>query len=284
MVAKFFGEFLHSKKLINQEQLDQVLEVQKHSNKKLGELAVSTGMLTENCAQEINLRQQIENKFFGQIAIELGLLDENQIEELLLVQQKQRKYFGEILVELEILSQNEIDKQLHSHDQAQQQAYQKMLLSIKQYPFAQYVTEGIETVNRLFVRILHVKSKFYQLLNVEETLPAYEVVCQIALDDNNSLALTLATEAQTAMCIASRFTVQDIADCDLDFSIDATSEFLNILSAQLTEQIGNTDAIPSRIPNRNINLAELRIDADAFVAVEMDSQIGDFLIIISQNL
>ena len=70
MPAKFFGEFLRIQDLIDQETLDRALEVQQGSNLKLGELAASQGLLTEQEALEINLRQQIENKCFCRSAEE----------------------------------------------------------------------------------------------------------------------------------------------------------------------------------------------------------------------
>ena len=283
MVAKFFGEFLLAKDLITQQQLEQVLEVQKQSNKMLGELAISTGMLNKDSASEINLKQQVENKYFGEIAIEMGFLEESQIEKLLLIQKKQRKFFGEILVELEFLSAQELQLELHAHDQQQQQAYQSMLQSVAQDPLTDYLVAAIETTNRMFLRILHERSKFARLIESVPSDSNYQVVSQIPLSKEQGLSLTLASNEKTAAQIASRFTSQSIDDCDLAFNIDATGEFLNILIGQLMSEVDDINPNSPRVPSNDISPESLFETAQNLLSVEMDSQIGNFLLIISQN-
>ena len=285
MAASFFGEFLLKKGLINQAALDEVLEVQRRSNIMLGQIAVYTGMLSEVDADRINLRQQITNKRFGEIARELGIFDQSQVDELLLKQQKQRKYFGELLVEMGYLNKPQLEEQLAAHDREQKQAYQYMLDSIDQHPLADYLTAAMNTSNRLFLRFLHAQSKFAQLLDTSKNLPSMEVACQINIEaqskDERATAITFAANAGTTICIASKFTHQQILDCDLEFSLDAFGEFLNIVVGHMGEDIFACASRPRSGAKLNVNLAELCLDATQMLAVEMDSQIGSFLIIIS---
>ncbi len=283
MAAKFFGEFLIEKKLISEQDLEKVLDVQKHSNQKLGELAVSSAMLTENIACEINQKQQTENKLFGEIAVACGYLDIQQLDDLLLMQQKQRKFFGDILIELKMLTNEQVIQQLKAHDKAQQQTYQNMLTAIDKHCLAEYLIQAIEASNLLFLRILHEQSKFYQLIKSTENLDSFEVVLQISLNAQHPIFLTFATDAQTAICIASAFTNEDVANCDLDFSQDAVGEFLNIIAAQIISALNQSGKFDYGVPEYNVNLAELCMDASSMLVVEMDSPIGNYILIVHEE-
>ena len=283
MAAKFFGEFLLAKDLITQETLDQVLETQRRSRFMLGEIAVTSGILSKLDAQRINFIQQVQNKRFGEIAIELGLLNQLQVDELVLIQQKQRKYIGGFFVELGFFSQGQIAQHLQAHKIEQQQAYQLMLQAINQHPLADYVTAAIEATDRMFLRILHEQSKFYQLIEHTKQLPSFEVVCQIALGEEHRISFCMATSTQTAIKIASLFTHQEIVECDLPFSMDALGEFLNIIVAHLVDNFNDPNTTDRSTPRFDFNLSELLNNAKQMLIVEMDSQIGNFLITISQK-
>lgn len=85
--------------------------------------------------------------------------------------------------------------------------------------------------------------------------------------------------------IASRFTLQAVDDCDLEFSIDALGEFLNILLGHLIDYVGDSDILGQGMPQFDLNLSELQAVAGAgrMLAVEMDSQIGSFIIAVLEE-
>jgi len=281
MTAKFFGEFLLERNLITQQILDDVLGVQRNSNLMLGELAVSMGVITEQEALEINLRQQVQNKRFGEIAEELGLLGNNQLGELLLKQQRQRKYFGKILVELGFLSDEEMEKQLIAHQNERNQVFQSMLQSIKHHDLGDYLIAIIEATNLLFLRTLHVKSSFSQLLETIDNSHAKLTACQISIGGQKKLSFALATNTQTAAIITSKFTHQPLEDCDEDFSSDALGEFLNILVGHFIEDVSIDDNTERSDTKISINLIEHYQQSHQALIAEMSSQIGTFIIIIN---
>ena len=283
MAAKFFGEFLLENDLVTQETLDQALEIHQLSGLMLGEIAVSLGILSELDAHRINKAQQHLNKRFGEIAVALGFLNQQQIDQILLIQRKQHKYIGICLVEVGFFSQEQITQQLQVYEREKQQECHIMSQSIAQHPLADYITAFIETTDRMFLRILLQQSQFSGIIEYADQLPPFEAVCQITAGEDDKMSFCIAAGKQTAVNIASIFTHQEIIDCDLEFSIDTLGEFLNIIVANLAEDIDevNTSRSP---PHFDLNLHELLSGAKQMLIVEMSSQIGNFLITVSRKI
>ena len=72
MFGHFFGNYLVKNGVITEEQLQEVLEIQKTSRVKMGLIAVSEKMLTARQTYEINMLQVTLDKRFGDIAVEKG--------------------------------------------------------------------------------------------------------------------------------------------------------------------------------------------------------------------
>ena len=115
MAAKFFGQFLLEKGVINAAQLLRALEIQRTSNPALGEIACEKGLLSADQAQVINERQRSEDKRFGDIAQSMGLLTGDEVGQLLDEQKSRRKLFGEILVDEGFVDRMRLDAELQLH-------------------------------------------------------------------------------------------------------------------------------------------------------------------------
>ena len=83
MLCDILGNFLVDKKLVNEQQLADVVESMGQTRVKLGLIAVSEKMITQKQADEINNRQAMLDKRFGDIAVELGYLTGQQVSHLL---------------------------------------------------------------------------------------------------------------------------------------------------------------------------------------------------------
>ena len=86
MFSQFFGNFLLNQNLVTPAQLaDGIQDVQK-IHKKIGELAVRYGYLTEEQAEQIHIMQTTRDKRFGELVIECGYMNEAELEKLLALQ------------------------------------------------------------------------------------------------------------------------------------------------------------------------------------------------------
>jgi len=281
MTAKFFGEFLQTQGLIDKKVLERVLKIQQSCNLKLGELAMRQGYLTEEDVLEINVRQQVEDKKFGDLAEELGFLEHEQLEKLLELQKQQHKFFGDVLIDLGLLTENQLDTQLESHQQQKDQVEQSLNDRLKYHPLGIYLQALIETTNRLFLRTLHQQSKFSQLITDPKKLSSLSVACQITLPSDKPFAISMLTNPETATIIAHEFTLMPLEECDLQFSADAFGEFLNIIIGQLIEDPDLDIPALRSSTNLDINIDEVCGNAEELLIAEIDTQIGDVFLLIS---
>ena len=83
MIASIIGNYLKEKGLLSAEQLIDLLEAHRKVRAKLGIIAVSEGLITQEEADRINRLQAIMDMRFGDIAVEEGYLTEAQVENLL---------------------------------------------------------------------------------------------------------------------------------------------------------------------------------------------------------
>ncbi len=83
MIASIVGNYLKDKGLLSQEQLIDLLDEHRKVRAKLGIIAVSEGLITQEEADRINRLQAIMDMRFGDIAVEEGYLTEAQVENLL---------------------------------------------------------------------------------------------------------------------------------------------------------------------------------------------------------
>jgi len=112
MSVKFFGQFLLLEEAVSVDQLREALQLMESEHKVLGELAVESGLLSEEQAGDINRAQLTRDLPFGMLAVEKGLLSEKQVEELLNQQSRRRLRLGEALVRLGHLDPVEVESLL----------------------------------------------------------------------------------------------------------------------------------------------------------------------------
>ena len=97
MIASIIGNYLKEKRLLSAEQLMDLLDAHRKVRAKLGIIAVSEGLISQEEADRINRLQAIMDMRFGDIAIEEGYLTEAQVENLLKKQENSYLAFAQAL-------------------------------------------------------------------------------------------------------------------------------------------------------------------------------------------
>ena len=116
MSDRFFGEYLVSKGIIDENTLNLLLNEQIQRNKKIGKLCIEKGFLTPKDVERILQIQQLEDKPFCEIAKELNLLNQKQIDEILFLQDVENLHLGELLVEKKIISFEKLSPLLEEYE------------------------------------------------------------------------------------------------------------------------------------------------------------------------
>ena len=98
MSQNFFGRFLVETGIITEDVLRGALKYQRGTNRRLGDLAVTKGYMSEAQAQEVFQIQKEEDLPFGKIALEKKLIKKRQLEDLLFTQTVNSVYLGQALL------------------------------------------------------------------------------------------------------------------------------------------------------------------------------------------
>lgn len=99
MYAQFFGNYLLARKVVTSEQLLQAMHKKSDTQIKLGTLAIHAGYMTASEVDRIVILQTHQDKRFGELAINEGYLTEMQVTELLKTQTPDFLLLGQALIE-----------------------------------------------------------------------------------------------------------------------------------------------------------------------------------------
>lgn len=108
MYAQFFGNYLLSRDAVTKEQLIYAMQKKSSDHIKLGTLAIHAGYMTANEVDRVVIMQTHEDKRFGELAVKEGYLTEAQVAELLKAQNPDFLLLGQVLVDEGILDNEQL--------------------------------------------------------------------------------------------------------------------------------------------------------------------------------
>lgn len=280
MAAKFFGQFLLERGVIDAQQLLRALELQRASNPMLGELAQAHGLLDAAQVRLINERQRREDRRFGDIAQELDLLTAAQVDVLVEEQTARRKLFGAILVEEGMVDEDTLERELAAHRFDRAQALASLEEHLAGHPLQAMAEGAIATSGKLLLRILRTQAQFASLADAG-TLAAHPLCAYVHVDAERPIGVALACDAATATAFASAFLSIPPSACDEALARDALGELVNVLMGYIVK-----DALPEDMGYRAKPPTFMRPAAELAaqprtVAVAMTSQLGNFVLLVN---
>lgn len=108
MYAQFFGNYLLSRNILTTEQLIQAMHKKSSTQIKLGTLAIHAGYMTASEVDRVIILQTHQDKRFGELAISEGYLTEMQVTELLKSQKPDFLLLGQALIEDGIITNQQL--------------------------------------------------------------------------------------------------------------------------------------------------------------------------------
>ncbi|TZF91554.1 chemotaxis protein CheX [Cognatilysobacter lacus] len=276
--AKFFGQFLLEKGVIDAPQLLRALEIQRMSNPALGEIACGRGMLTAHQAQAINERQRREDKRFGDIAQSMGLLTADEVGQLLDEQKSRRKLFGEILVEQGYVERHRLDDELRLHSADRDEAARSLDAIVATHQFGRRVGNAIATCNKLFPRLLRTQCQFSSVIDPLAP-PHVDAAALVRVAADRPLVIGMACDGATMHAMAQAFLSIPPEACDEELARDALGELVNMLMGYVVKDSLAEDAnYTASPPDFETPLSGL--DSELHVLVTMTSQLGPFILVV----
>lgn len=278
MAAKFFGQFLLEKGVIDAPQLLRALEIQRTSNPALGEIACEKGMLTADQAQAINERQRVEDKRFGDIAQSMGLLSGEEVSLLLDEQKSRRKMFGEILVEEGFVDRARLDEELRLHAADRDEAANSLDAIVATHQLGRRIGNSIATCNKLFPRLMRTQCQFSSVIDPKAP-PHVDAMALVRVAAERPLAIGIACDAATMQAMGQAFLSIPAEACDEELARDALGELVNMLMGYVVKDSLAEDANYRASPP-DFETALASLDDGMHVMLSMTSQLGPFVLVL----
>ena len=241
MSTRFFGRFLIDRGKITAEQLHSAVSVQNQANQPLGHRAIELGYMKNQDVQWINQLQRTRDRRFGELAVETGMLTENQLGELLIGQAQDWILLGEVLMEQGYLTQEELAHELNEFSRLEQEAPENIerlysgrrntrILEI----FADVVTKIVQRVGHERVKIVgcHGDPAAARLLD-------FTIHQRFTGGFEGLLCLNLSTDMLLRIAAQMLDAPFDPAMQPDDDVRDGATEFLNIISGHVCIRLGN---------------------------------------------
>ncbi len=236
MFANIFGGYLVRKNIINEDEFLRIKMQLDKTRVKLGLIAVSERLITEEQADEINNKQAMMDKRFGDIAISLGYLTPVQVERLLALQGNQYMRFCQSAIDSGILTLEQIEGALDYFKKENGFTFADMesvksgdvdrilplfLPEIPEGPYRELMAVTFRCINRLASDDISLK-RGYTTSNfqtgavaMQEIVGEYKVTNAFSGDDKGILA------------IAEAFAKEFFDAVDIN-ALDSVGEFVNI--------------------------------------------------------
>ena len=249
MFIQLFGKYLVEKKALSSDTLKQIIEKQKTVRVKLGTIAVSIGLLTEEQVAQINEMQKQQDKRFGDIAIENGLMTEADLKDLLSKQGDSYMQFIELVTELTSLSNSDVEEFLKAYKKDSGFSYDEMealksddldkLIPLFVFSTKPYIIDIAGLILRNFVRFIsadfyiekarHIKELSYTYISTQELAGDHSIFIGLAAEDDNGGFLK----------IGNSFAHDDKAAVEAD-TYDSVSEFINVTSGIFVTELSKS--------------------------------------------
>ncbi len=282
MQKHFFGQYLIDKGVISEAQFFAAMQLQHSGNVLLGQLALELNMLDTKQIKDINQQQATQNKCFGELAKGLGLLSDEQLQTLLLIQEHRNRRIGEVLVSEGILNPENLAKHLFLYKLDCHSALQHLQSGIAHHPLKKTLNSAIEVCNALFLRLLQARCHVKNLIDDYAQQASYAHTSHIIINGQSSFKIALACDDDTLINIACVFIEMEAKEMTIKLALDVLGEFLNILVGQLLEAlIGEGGESERSVPSLVESASQLIKNSEDFLAVDMLSQLGGFVLIVT---
>lgn len=271
MFCRSFGNYLLSRNIITEQQLEEILEYRKNNRVKLGLIAVAQKLLTPEKADEVNRLQMKMDKRFGDIAVEKGYIKESDVSKLLSLQGNPYLMFVQAANENHILTKDKIDACLHNF-QLENKLSDSVMDDLKNGDVDQVVKSIVnveEPYNILITLTLKNIIRFASsdlaigtLTKVKE-LKANHIALQ-ALEGDFTTLMALTCDNDELLAIASPFGKENFASVDAD-ALDAICEFINCINGLFASKLSQDEVELDMLPPQFFEKSTLSIESEFYV-------------------
>lgn len=268
MYAQFFGNYLLSQDIITKTQLINAMKKKSSTQMKLGTLAIHSGYMTASEVDRIIILQTHEDKRFGELAISEGYLTEAQVTELLKQQTPDFLLLGQALVEDGVLdnqqlqdhiisyqSNNELDE--FNYSEETQQTIERMvenLFVLAERPLSSYEVSFLHLLLNNLIRFIG--DDFTPVAPSQyEHYPTNYCVSQ-QIDGDFSCRLYLDMPKDTCISFASNYVGESFTEFD-EYVQSSLEDFLNLHNGLFNVNMSNAYSMELQLEPPMVETTEL---------------------------
>ncbi len=242
MGARFFGQFLLERAVIDADGLLRALEYQGERNLKIGQLALREGLLSAADAERINAEQRRTDARFGDIAQRMGLLSKDNIEYLTTLQKQSHIRIGQALVAVGALTSDALERELAVYNDEvdrERAASEKFARAIK-WAKEPAITLFVQMTSRVLMRVASILTKI-GAAEVRVVLPRSDVQVCIELRGGWNGDALFGFSSDVAEKIAARMIGEPNPPPEL--VADAVKEFTNVVAGQVCGSLASQEMV-----------------------------------------
>ena len=250
MFTQFFANYLLNKKIINKEQLMEVLNDSDTKRIKLGTLSIYEGLLTASDVDRIHILQTHIDKKFGQIAVEEGYLTIEQVDYLCEKQQPDYLLFGQKLIDKKYITTQQFEDLLNKYQsefeidnmEYEEELKDKVIVLVKNL----YNVDTIENSDRnieymvlLFNNLIRFIGNDFTPLSAD-VMPEYATKCCTtqAIIGKNKILTGIDMDIPTAISFASRYMGKELYEYN-EYVAASIEDFLNLHNGLFSVNMSN---------------------------------------------
>lgn len=261
MINRLFGNYLVEKQILSQDQLEDLLPVQKDFKAEAATIAVINKVLTSAAVLELLDRIDTGNERFGETAIDAGYLTDEKLDEILTYQSNSFMKFIQSLLNRGAFTLDQInpfldefqqnggynDAQLSSliHDDLAECV--NIFVPLKSVLLKEFIRTLVQTIRRLIDCDAYLDKAY-----TARSLQLDKYACQTIVGDMH-MRVYISAPDNNLLAIANHFT-EDTYNAVGEDALDNVGEFINCVNGLFATNLSYDDvAIDMNAPEYSID-------------------------------
>lgn len=242
--ATFFGKYLLEHGIVDEDVLEDALIEQGRESTLLGDLAVVRGYMRKEDVTQVFEAQKVSDKQFGELAVEFGVLLPDQLEDLLFVQNVHTTHLGELLLSRGAITETQFEAALEAFSLEEKQGRETAEQVFQHHPHKHVLRAFTQAIEAAFSRFMKERVKVRAIC--EECTPGvFDVEFRFGLgfasQPGKVCMVFLGTEF--ARKIAERLSGEPLGECQ-DECLAQCRGFMEVVERYLVANLERTGTAP----------------------------------------
>lgn len=243
MAVKFFGQFLIEQDAITHESLLHAIELQEHTNLKLGAMAVQLGYISTQEIETAHTAQLSKDMKLGDLLVEQGFLTAAQLDEVIAHQKATHLYIGEALIKVGALTPEKLDHYLAAFKEDQAPYLADRIDLPPWLTDNQAIWEmTVDLTYKMITRVLGLQFRPGKFIESSIIAPNH-MIAAMDIDGDLSARYLLSVSGDLQKAIAKAILKEeDVEDESDEILEDTVMEFVNIVCGNVVAKASQTGA------------------------------------------